>query len=229
MKKICSIFALSSLLFAGVAAAQDDTNAVYSANVVGVVKYTIPAGGAFACFSLPLNPMSSGGDWLWGDTQIAKDLPNGSQVYFWENNGWEPASKTKKYGWGEAASRSVSAGEAFFVQGPKTAEAQTVSLLGELSMEATEPLTFTGNKAYDLVAGNPYPVETTFVDSELAAGLDNGSTVFVWRNNAWIGYDKTKKYGWQDAAGLTFAVGEGIFVKKAGDPATINVEAPFNF
>lgn len=225
MKKICSIFALSSLLFAGFAAA-DDTNAVYSANVVGVVKYTIPAGGAFACFSLPLNPMSSGGDWLWGDTQIAKDLPTGSQVFFWENNGWKAVSKTGKFGWGADASRSVSAGEAFFVHGPSSAAAQTVSLLGELSMEETEPLTFTGNMAYDLTAANPYPVATTFVGSELAESLANGSTIFVWRNNAWVGYSRTGKFGWQSAEGLTLGVGEGIFVRKAGAGGTVDISSP---
>ena len=101
-------------------AVAEDTNGVYSANAVGVIKYTIPANGDLVCMTLPLHPMDtsdSEGRWVWGETSLAQQLPNQSKVCFWTNNSWATFTKNANGKWGaDVTNRLIKVGEGVFVR-----------------------------------------------------------------------------------------------------------------
>ncbi len=129
MKKLMSLVALAVVGSVVAASAQE----VLSANAVGYVKRTIPA-GKLQIVSVPFdNIASEDGTYKFGETQVANDLPQGSSVMFWntESQGWSGGAKGAK-GWNAAqANKVVSAGEGFFV---KTA--------AEGTWEAVKPYTW---------------------------------------------------------------------------------------
>ena len=114
MKKLMSLMALAVVASVVAASAQE----VLSANAVGYVKRTIPA-GKLQIVSIPFdNIASADGTYKFGDTQIANDLPQGSSVMFWseESQVWSGGGKSAK-GWAAAQSNKVvSAGEGFFIR-----------------------------------------------------------------------------------------------------------------
>ncbi|MDR0993543.1 MAG: hypothetical protein LBN38_03110 [Verrucomicrobiota bacterium] len=59
-------------------------------------------------------------DVAWGDLQIAKDAPSGSEVMFWDESrqSWSGGGKNAK-GWGGTSNRTVSASEGFFLRLPR--------------------------------------------------------------------------------------------------------------
>ena len=114
MKKLMSLVALAVVASVVAASAQE----VLSANAVGYVKRTVPAGG-YQIVSIPFdNIASEDGSYKFGDTQVAQDLPVGSGVMFWnaESQVWAGGNKNAK-GWPAAQSnRVVQAGEGFFIK-----------------------------------------------------------------------------------------------------------------
>lgn len=237
--------ALLALIGAGVVASMAslafaDGDAAYSANAVGVVKYTIPADGELTCIALPLHPMDTDdaqGRWVFGDTSICEQLAVGSSVYFWSGTAWNVAQK-KKVGsnirWtGGVTNRPVENGEAIFVKGPDGGEAQTISLLGELPTDDTLEYDLTGSDNLDTRAVSLYPVEVVFGETELEAALPVNSSIYFWSGTAWNVAQK-KKVGsnirW--TGGVTnrvVKVGEGVFVKSSGDASTVTQDRPFEW
>jgi hypothetical protein len=198
----------------------DGTNAAQSVNAVGVVKYEIPA-GELICVALPLNPLETSNTnqcWVWGETSFAQQLSNGSVVFFWKGEKWKDYKKDIEDGtWGRAARTNVlAAGEAFFVRGAQT---QTISLLGELPTEDTIPYSLSGGGNLNVRGVSPYPVSGTFGTSSLASNLPNGSVVFFWTGGKWKDYKKDIEDGtWPRGARTNqYAVGQGIFIRVAGD------------
>ncbi len=229
MKKT-AIF-LSILAIAATAAfvaTADD--AVYSANTIGVIKYTVPAGGGLTCIALPLNPMSDAGEWVWKDTTLAEQLENDSIAYFWDGTAWQGSTKSRR-GWsGVGATKVLSPNEAVFIRSPANSSAdQTIALVGELPEDDTLSFGVTGGNNLDTLGVTMYPVSTKFADSELATALDNDSIVYFWDGSAWQGSTKSRR-GWS-GVGATWetAVGEGVFVR-ASNPsgATVDVTRPFD-
>ena len=221
--------ALSSVAFA------QDTNAVNSANAVGVVKYTIPANAGLRCIALPLHPMetsSTNGYWVWGETSLAEQLDKGSMVYFWTGTKWAGFTKNRLTGvWTGAVDREIQPGEAFFV---KSASSNTtdkiISLLGELPTEGTLSYDITGNSNLDTRSVTMYPVEMAFGSTELAESLPKGSMVYFWTGTKWSGFTKNRLTGvWTGVADRPVGVGEGIFVKSTGNAETIEMERPFEW
>lgn len=235
MKKICSIFALSSLLFAGVAAAQDDTNAVYSANAVGVIKYTIPAGGGMACISLPMHSMddSAVSGWVWGTCPLAQQLEDYSAVYFWQDTGWQPSIKYPKKGWSQGGGDYViQPGEAFFVQSPSGSTSnKVITLLGEVPTENYLEYALTGSDNFDTRSASMYPVGVTFGQTVLASNLLENSSVYFWRDGGWQPSVKYPKKGWsQGGADQVVAPGEGLFIRSAAtEGSTVRFTRPFEW
>ena len=232
MKKALSILACAMLVPLLSSPAWADDDAAYSANAVGVVKYEIPAEGGFTCITLPLEPIGGGDAWLWSETTLAQQLPNGSYVYFWDsiNSKWEPSWKFKNKWQGLGQTQTVAVGEAIFIRSATTAAAQQISLLGELPTDPTMPLTVTGSSNFDTIGVTPYPVEVPFASSALASNLPNNSYVYFWQNNKWEPSWKFKNK-WQGlGASWTNKVGQGMFVRSAATaPTTINITRPFEW
>lgn len=118
MKKALLV-AISAVAVAATVALADDS--AKSVNAVGVVKYTIPAGGQLVCITLPLHPLETSdaeGRWIFGETSIADQLAKGSTVYFWSGTGWDNFNKNALTGKWTAAvtNRPVSIGEGIFVE-----------------------------------------------------------------------------------------------------------------
>lgn len=231
MKKT-AIF-LSILAIAATAAfvaTADD--AVYSANTIGVIKYTIPAGGELTCISLPVDYME-GSDWTFADTPFADALPKGSSVYFWSGTGWDSSTKNVVSGkWLPAApvQKAIKQGEGFFVQLPANSEAKEIAIVGELPMDGAVTNKITGGGNLDMTSATFYPVDVVFGETELADKLPKGSTVYFWSGTGWDSTTKNVVSGkWLPAAPLErkIGIGEAIFVE--GKTATdVVVECPYD-
>lgn len=210
MKKLMSLVALAVVGSVVAASAQE----VLSANAVGYVKRTVPA-GKLQIVSVPFdNIASEDGTYKFGETQIANDAPKGTSVMFWdaEKQVWSPGTKGAK-GWSAAEANTVlTVGEAFFI---KSAEATDfdVTAAGEVPDAPTLSRSYAGNAL--AVAANAYPVDVKFGDTELANQLEKGSSVMFWdtEKQTWSPGTKGAK-GWSTAeANYVVKAGEGFFIK----------------
>lgn len=235
MKK--AMIFLSILAIAATAAfvAVADDDAVYSVNTVSVIKYTIPAQGELTCISLPINPMTAG-EWVWGETDLAKNLANGSKVYFWTGTRWRTYTKDFEDGsWADAAYNYVlDPGEAFFVRGPdESLTPQEVAVVGELPVDATTDYSVTGDGNLDVRGITPYPVEGAFGNTSMSTNLPNGTKVSFWNGTRWRTYTKDFEDGsWSDQAlDYPYSIGEGVFIRiPDGDTTdTITLDRPFDW
>jgi hypothetical protein len=230
MKKLLISLTILAIAATAASVAVADDAAVYSANTIGVIKYQIPAGG-LTCIALPLNPMTDSGEWVFGETDVAKQLEPGSEVFFWTGTGWKDYTKDLEDGtWGKAArTRILAPGEAFFVRGYNTA--QEIALVGELPVENTIQYAVQGSDNLDVRGVTPYPVSGTFGTTSISSNLPPGSEVFFWTGNGWKDYTKDLEDGsWpKGARNREYAVGEGIFVRPYGNVTTIDNDRPFNW
>lgn len=216
---------------ASVAMAEDD--AAYSVNAVGVVKYDIPADGELVCVSLPLNPLETSDAqqrWVWGETSLAQQLENGSDVYFWTGTGWRTYTKDIEDGtWPRSArTRVLEPGEAFFIRG---ANAQVISLLGELPTEDYLEYSLTGNDGLDVRGVTPYPITGAFGATSISTNLPNGSDVYFWTGTGWKTYTKDIEDGtWpRGARNYEYGIGEGIFIRARGNVNSVTNDRPFEW
>ena len=211
MKKLMSLVALAVVGSVVAASAQE----VLSANAVGYVKRTVPA-GKLQIVSIPFdNIASEDGSYKFGETQIANDLPQGSRVMFWDDasQGWSGGSKSAK-GWSAGeANHVIVPGEAFFVLNNTSGDLD-VTAAGEVPSDEKIPRAFNGGTALSIVAA-PYPVDVRFGDTEIAQQLPQGSRVMFWDDVAqgWSGGSKSAK-GWSAGeANHVVVAGEGFFVR----------------
>lgn len=217
----------ASLAIPSAALADDD--AAYSANVVGVIKYSIPGNGGLVCVSLPLNPMGSNeNEWLWVDSPLAQQLAVGSTAYFWDGTAWQPSTKGR-WGWDGDETQIVEAGESFFIQTPSSSVATNIALLGELPLDEELAISLRGSDNLDTRCVTRYPVAIAdFSASELANSLAINSTVYFWDGNAWQPTTKGR-WGWDgEYATHSVAVGEGVFIQSsASSPSEVVMENPY--
>ena len=226
MKKLMSLVALAVVGSVVAASAQE----VLSANAVGYVKRTIPA-GKLQIVSVPFdNIASEDGSYKFGDTQIANDLPQGSSVMFWdaEKQVWNPGAKGSK-GWSAGQANYVlKVGEAFFVKNPSSDDLD-VTAAGEVPSDATLTRSYGGSGNLSIVASG-YPVDTKFGDTELANQLPQGSSVMFWdsEKQVWNPGAKGSK-GWSAGqANYVVSAGEGFFIK-SGSEGTWEAVKPYTW
>lgn len=221
MKKLMSLAALAMVGSVVAASAQE----VLSANAVGYVKRTVPA-GKLQIVSVPFsNIASDDGSYKFGDTQVAIDAPRGTSVMFWdvEKQGWSAGTKGPK-GWSAAQSNQVlSVGEAFFI---KSAESDDMELTaaGEVPDDATLSRSYAGSGLS--VAASGYPVDIKFGESTLADTLERGSSVMFWdtERQGWSAGTKGPK-GWSAAqSNYVVRAGEGFFIKPASEGTWVAVK-----
>ena len=226
MKKLMSLVALAVVGSVVAASAQE----VLSANAVGYVKRTVPA-GKLQIVSIPFdNIASEDGSYKFGETQIAADLPQGSSVMFWNDasQGWSGGSKSAK-GWSAGEANHVLVpGEAFFVRNNSDADLE-VTAAGEVPADGTLKRAYNGSSALSIVAA-PYPVDVTFGETEVASQLPQGSSVMFWNDasQGWSGGAKSAK-GWSAGeANKVIAAGEGFFIR-AGEEGAWEAVKPYTW
>jgi hypothetical protein len=178
---------------------------VYSANIVGYVNVTLPAGQ----FALVSNPLDDG-------TNTANDLlgtlPNKSQVQLW--NGTAFTSYTKGAS-GFSPNPSIPVGTGFFV---KSLSLYTNTFVGNV-VPAPGGNQSTNNlpAAAFVLVGSTLPVSGTFNDVgtntlNLIATLPNKSQVQIYNGSGFTSYTK-------GAAGFSpnppLSVAQGFFIKSS--------------
>ena len=215
MKKTMWIAMVGAFAASIVAASAQE---VLSANAVGYIKRTVPAGGGFQTFAVPLNSMTESSN-VFGRTSIAAEAPRGTTVYFWTltpTPGW--ASSTKGLsGWSAAFSnRGVVPGEGFFM---KSATTSTIPIELTITGEVpdTDPLAaaVVGSSNLNMLA-NAYPVDFIFGQSQLAINAARGSQVSFWESGTWAQNTKGLS-GWNAAfSNRVVQAGEGFMLKEAG-------------
>lgn len=216
MKKALWIVMAAALAVAVVAASAQE---VLSANAVGYIKKTLPAGGKLVAMSIPLNNMTNPVT-VFGESSVAAEAPVDAIVYFWDPvaQSWLAGLKSTK-GWGPAqATRVVAPGEGFFLKGAPLAVTDVeVTITGEVPADPTLTRAIPGGNALGTLA-NPYPVDFVFGDSDVAANASVDSVVYFWDLDAqsWLAGLKSTK-GWGPAqANRVVQAGEGFFLKEFG-------------
>lgn len=205
---------------------------VLSANAVGYIKKTLPAGGKLVAMSIPLNNMNEAEN-VFGRTSVAAEAPAGSWVYFWDEvlQVWSPGGKSTK-GWGGAQSnRVVAAGEAFFLQGPTASvDPVEITITGEVPADAELTRVMAGGNALSAIA-NPYPVDFKFGESSLAINATAGSWVYFWDEalQVWSPGGKSTK-GWGGAQSNRVVVAaEGFFMQEASSVTDWDQTKPYTW
>lgn len=198
------------------ALAQEEQYA-YSANAVGVIRKTIPAGKQVVV-SLPLDQDSDDGTgFVFGQVPAFLSMPNGSQVSFWDvtEQRWILQAKSQKSGWGTQKNRRVVPGESFFL---KNNGATNIDLVfcGEVPLDLQISRTLPEEALQ--VAANPYPVSMVFTNFAFADALPNGSQASFWNveEQRWVLQAKSQKSGWGTQKNREVAPGEGFFIKSKG-------------
>ena len=125
MKKTLWITIVGALAASVVAASAQE---VLSANAVGYIKKTVPAGGKFVTVAISLDSMTET-NIVFGRTSVAQEAAVGSYVYFWNEalQAWGGGAKRAGVlGWQPAQSNySVKAGEGFFLKEKSTVNTWT--------------------------------------------------------------------------------------------------------
>ncbi len=215
MKKALWIVMAAALAVAVVAASAQTE--VLSANAVGYIKKTLPAGGKLVAMSIPLDSMTNT-SLVFGETSVASEAPVGAEVAFWDvvNQGWVAGGKSTK-GWGPAqAAKVLQPGEGFFLKGDPAAVSEVeVTITGEVPDAATLPRAIPGGNALGTLA-NPYTTYFPFGTSAFASNASVGAEVAFWdvENQGWVAGGKSTK-GWGPAqAGYVVQAGEGFFIRE---------------
>jgi hypothetical protein len=198
MKKTLLIAAAA--LVAGVISSEAQ---VYSANIVGYVNVTMPAGALV----LTSNPLDNG-------TNTANDLlaslPNKSQIQLWNGSGFTPYSKTST---GFAGNPSIPVGTGFFV---KSVSNFTNTYVGNVVPNPGGNQSSVALPAGALVlVGSTLPVGGNFNDVgtnafNLIATLPNKSQIQLWNGT---GFTPISKTATGFAGNPAYSPGEGFFIK----------------
>ena len=235
MKKTLWI-AIAGALVVSVVAASAQTE-VLSANAVGYIKKTLPAGGKLVVISIPLDLMTGTGENQFGKTSIAEEAPTGSYVYFWDNGVqiWRPYLKSAAPRlWPLAASNYiVQPGEGFFMKGPASAvDNQDVTITGEVPSDDSLGNALAGGSSLDILA-NPYPVDFQFGKSQIAMDASTGSYVYFWDSDVqiWRPYLKSAAPRLWPVTASNYVVqaGESYFLKEPGAGYLWSTNKPYSW
>lgn len=224
MKKTLWIAMVGALVASVVAASAQE---VLSANAVGYIKKTVPAGGKIVTVALPLDSMTETNN-VFGRSSVAQEALAGSYVWFWNeaSQGW--VGGIKRAGalqWSPGQSNYVvKAGEGFFLRSPtNSATAMDVTITGEVPSDASLQRTIIGNDNIGVLA-NAYPVDFKFGESDVAKNATAGSYVWFWNeaSQGWVGgIKRAGALAWSPGqSNYTVKAGEGFFLK---EKSTVNV------
>lgn len=205
---------------------------VLSANAVGYIKKTLPAGGDWVAMSIPLDSMTNT-SLVFGETSVAAEAPVGASVAFWDPTAqsWIAGLKSGK-GWNSLQANYVlQPGEGFFLKGdPLAVSDAEVTITGEVPSDDALARAIPGASAYGTLA-NPFPVDFTFGTSAFASNATVGSSVAFWSvdDQSWIAGLKSGK-GWNTLqANYVVEAGEGFFMKEFGGAANWTMDKPYTW
>lgn len=156
-----------------------------------------------------------------GSQFIAMDVAN--QAY------WPTITQDSSGSWGPRGTSTLSRGVAYWLRIPPvggfvTSNQYVVTLTGDVPTEATT-ITAAGNGKFSPL-GYPYPVDSVFGRTALAAAAPMGSTVYFWTGASLSGGTKGSK-GWAAAqSNQLVRPGEGFFLKTPSGSADLNVVEP---
>ena len=232
MKKTLWIAMVGALAASVIAASAQE---VLSANAVGYIKKTLPAGAKLIALSAPLDSMTEA-TIVFGRTSIAQEAPVGSVVYFWDPvlQVWSggPKSGSPKF-WAPAQSnRVIASGEAFFMKGPAGDIAREITITGEVPADAALSRALPGGSQLGTV-GNPFPVDFQFGKSTVASNAPTGSVVYFWDEalQVWSGGPKSAapKYWAPAQSNRVVLAAEGFFLKQPGSAAVWTNAKPYTW
>ena len=230
MKKALWIVMAAALAVAVVAATAQTE--VLSANAVGYIKKTLPAGGGWVAMSIPLDSMTNA-SLVFGETSVASEAPVNAEVAFWDPlaQSWITGLKSGK-GWNSLqANYELQPGEGFFLKGDSAAVSEVeVTITGEVPADGALARAIPGASAFGTLA-NPFPVDFTFGTSAFASNASVDSEVAFWDVDAqsWIMGLKSGK-GWNSLqANYVVEAGEGFFMKEFGGAANWTMDKPYTW
>jgi hypothetical protein len=176
---------------------------VYSANVVGYVTVSAPAGS----YVLVSNPLDDGTNTT---TSLGLNLPNKSSINVWNGTSFVTSAKS---GGVWTPDQSIPVGTGFFVNA-KTAT--NITFVGNVIVPSAgvgTNVNVLGAGTYELVGSQiPYSGDlnqTTGTNLTLGLILPNKSSVNVWNGTSFV---TSAKSGGVWTPNATIAVGQGVFV-----------------
>ena len=231
MKKNLLIGLCAALVVSVVAASAQE---VLSANTIGYIKRSLPAGGKLITVSVPLFNMTAPNN-VFSNLSLASEVPFNSVAYFWNPvaQQWDPGTKKVKGGWdANVNTQIVISGDFFFIKGPATSTVPTeITIAGEVPDVATLTRAIPGGNALGSMA-NPYPADFTFGTSSLASNATTLSVAYLWNPVAqqWDPGTKKAKGGWDsNVATARVAATEGFFMKEFGTVTTWTNAKPYTW
>lgn len=199
---------------------------VQSANVIGRITKTMPAGGKYILVTIPFDsPIEA--ENVFGRTSIAQDAPVNSWVQFWNGHSWEGDTKTTK-GWLVKGNRVVQPGEFFFMHGDTNDPLpREITIVGKIPTDNTRTRAITGGGNLNSVA-NPFPTDFKFGSSPIALQASVNSFVQFWAGTTWVGGGKSTK-GWGNLSNRIVRMGEGFFMKEVNSGYIWSSDRPYNW
>jgi hypothetical protein len=172
---------------------------VYSANVVGYVNVTLPAGQLV----LVSNPLDDGTNTV---TSLGAALANKSAVQVWNGSGYTLSSKGGGI-W--TTNLSIPVGTGFFV---KSQTSITNTFVGNVVPFSGLSTTNSLPAGSLVLVGSTVPYAGNLTDTNLAIGplLANKSAIQVWNGT---GFTLSSKGGGVWTTNLNIGVAQGFFVK----------------
>ncbi len=216
------------LLVAGVfsalafqASAQDEQYA-YSANAVGVIRKSIPA-GKMALLSIPLDDSKSTNAAIpFFELPFLSTLPSRSTVSLWDpaNARWLQAKKGVGGKWGGdtniLSTMSVYSGQAVFIENGSSTKDVAITIVGEVPADENIPVAL-GAGSQMVLCANPYPVAFAFTNSTLALQSKNKANADFWdmEGSQWVSATKGVGGKWRGATNQVVNPAEGFMYTTA--------------
>ena len=181
---------------------------VTSANMVGYAKVEA-VGGQLTLAALNFEPSTNLVSAIIGD-----QLPATSVLHIWDkaSGSYNSVSKAARGGW--PAGATIDLGQAFWIQAPAGSGTNEIILSGEVLLDATNSTSIASGID---ATGYYYPVDTLWVDTDLANALPATSVLHIW-DEATQGYEshsKAARGGWTDAGSVMIGPTTGFWVQTA--------------
>lgn len=204
----------SALVFQTLA---DDEQYAYSANAVGVIRKSIPA-GKMALLSIPLDDSASTNAAIpFFELPFLSSLPNRSTVSLWDpaNAKWLQAKKGVGGKWGGdtniLSTMSVSSGQSLFIENGSSTKEVVITIVGEVPVDENIPVAL-GTANQMVLCANPYPVAFAFTNSTLALQSKNTANADFWdmEGSQWVSATKGVGGKWRGATNQVVSPAEGF-------------------
>ena len=181
--KAVGLVALALVIGTVMMASAQEEQYAYSANAVGVIRKTIPA-GKMVLVTMPFDDMMSTNAAIpFLELPFLSSLPNKSEANMWDavSSKWVTGTKSLGKWSGAITNLSLGLGDAiFFLNGSKNDV--TITMLGDVPTDSSIAIQVVPANHITGCA-NPYPSSFVFTNSVLAKQSKNGTMVSFWDVN----------------------------------------------